>query len=46
MQLDSHHRFLKDWDVELIEMMKQTGAEKNQSLHHMQECTDQVRMSY
>ena len=28
MQLDSHHRFLQDWDVELIEMMKQTGSEK------------------
>ena len=22
LQLDSHHRFLQDWDVELIEMMK------------------------
>lgn len=28
MQLDSHHRFLQDWDVELIEMMKLTGVEK------------------
>jgi len=28
MQLDSHHRFLQDWDTELIEMMKQTGSEK------------------
>lgn len=28
MQLDSHHRFLQDWDVELIEMMKLTGSEK------------------
>jgi D-tyrosyl-tRNA(Tyr) deacylase len=28
LQLDSHHRFLQDWDVELIEMMKQTGSEK------------------
>ena len=28
MQLDSHHRFLQDWDVELIEMMKMTGSEK------------------
>jgi len=28
MQLDSHHRFLQDWDVELIHMMNQTGSEK------------------
>ena len=28
MQLDSHHRFLQDWDEELITMMKQTGSEK------------------
>lgn len=28
MQLDSHHRFLQDWDVELINMMEQTGSEK------------------
>jgi hypothetical protein len=28
MQLDSHHRFLQDWDVELIEMMKMTGSKK------------------
>jgi hypothetical protein len=28
LQLDSHHRFLQDWDEELIEMMKQTGSEK------------------
>ena len=28
MQLDSHHRFLQDWDVELIEMMNMTGSEK------------------
>ena len=28
LQLDSHHRFLQDWDVELIEMMKLTGSEK------------------
>jgi hypothetical protein len=27
-QLDSHHRFLQDWDVELIEMMNMTGSEK------------------
>jgi hypothetical protein len=28
MQLDSHHRFLQDWDVELIEMMKMVKSEK------------------
>ena len=28
LQLDSHHRFAEDWDVELIEMMKLTGAKK------------------
>jgi len=28
VQLDSHHRFLQDWDTELIEMMKMTGSEK------------------
>lgn len=28
MQIDSHHRFLQDWDVELIKMMKQTGSKK------------------
>jgi hypothetical protein len=28
MQLDSHHRFLQDWDEELIHMMEQTGSEK------------------
>jgi hypothetical protein len=28
MQLDSHHRFLQDWDIELIEMMNMTGSEK------------------
>jgi hypothetical protein len=28
LQLDSHHRFLQDWDEELIEMMKMTGSEK------------------
>lgn len=28
MQLDSHHRFLQDWDVELIHMMNQTGSKK------------------
>ena len=28
LQLDSHHRFLEDWDVELIEMMRLTGSEK------------------
>lgn len=28
LQLDSHHRMLQDWDVELIEMMKLTGSSK------------------
>jgi hypothetical protein len=28
MQLDSHHRFLQDWDEHLIEMMKLTGSKK------------------
>jgi hypothetical protein len=28
LQLDSHHRFLQDWDEELIEMMRLTGSEK------------------
>lgn len=28
IQLDSHHRFLQDWDVELIEMMNITGSKK------------------
>jgi hypothetical protein len=28
MQLDSHHRFLQDWDDELMHMMKLTGSEK------------------
>lgn len=28
MQLDSHHRFLQDWDEELIKMVIQTGSEK------------------
>jgi hypothetical protein len=28
LQLDSHHRFLQDWDVILIDMMKLTGSEK------------------
>jgi hypothetical protein len=28
MQLDSHHRFLQNWDVELINMMKLTGSKK------------------
>lgn len=28
LQLDSHHRFLQDWDVELINMMNLTGSEK------------------
>ena len=28
MQLDSHHRFLQDWDEELIEMMRLTESEK------------------
>ncbi len=28
MQLDSHHRFLQDWDEHLIKMMEQTGSKK------------------
>jgi hypothetical protein len=28
MQLDSHHRFLQDWDVELIDMMNMVESEK------------------
>jgi len=28
MQLDSHHRFLQDWDEVLIEMMDMTGSPK------------------
>ena len=28
LQLDSHHRFLQDWDVELIDMMNLTGSKK------------------
>jgi hypothetical protein len=28
LQLDSHHRFIKNWDVELMEMMKMTGSKK------------------
>jgi len=28
LQLDSHHRFLQDWDEILIEMMNLTGSEK------------------
>lgn len=28
LQIDSHHRFLENWDVELIEMMKMTESEK------------------
>jgi hypothetical protein len=28
MQLDSHHRFLQNWDEELIEMMDMTGSPK------------------
>lgn len=28
MQLDSHHRFLQDWDEILIDMMKMTGSPK------------------
>lgn len=28
LQLDSHHRFLQNWDEELIEMMKLTDSEK------------------
>ncbi|MCW0219432.1 MAG: UDP-N-acetylglucosamine-transferase [Prosthecobacter sp.] len=28
MQLDSHHRFVQDWDVKLIESMELTGSAK------------------
>jgi hypothetical protein len=28
MQLDSHHRFVQDWDEILIDMMNMTGSEK------------------
>jgi hypothetical protein len=28
LQLDSHHRFIYNWDTELLEMMKQTGSNK------------------
>ena len=28
LQLDSHHRFIQDWDIILIDMMKLTGSEK------------------
>lgn len=28
LQLDSHHRFIQDWDAELIQMMKLTGSDK------------------
>ena len=28
LQLDSHHRFLQNWDEELIEMMRLTGSSK------------------
>lgn len=28
LQIDSHHRFLQDWDIELLEMMKLTGSKK------------------
>ena len=28
LQLDSHHRFLQNWDDELLEMMKLTGSPK------------------
>ena len=28
MQIDSHHRFLQDWDEKLIEMMELTGSPK------------------
>jgi hypothetical protein len=28
LQIDSHHRFLQDWDEELIEMMEMTRSEK------------------
>jgi hypothetical protein len=28
MQIDSHHRFIQDWDEEMIEMLKLTGSPK------------------
>jgi hypothetical protein len=28
LQIDSHHRFIENWDEELIEMMRLTGSEK------------------
>jgi hypothetical protein len=28
MQIDSHHRFVKNWDVEMIKMLKSTGSKK------------------
>jgi hypothetical protein len=28
LQLDSHHRFIENWDQELINMMKQTNSDK------------------
>jgi hypothetical protein len=28
LQIDSHHRFAKDWDIEIIEMWKQCGHPK------------------
>jgi len=28
MQIDSHHRFVQDWDEEMIEMLKLTGSPK------------------
>ncbi len=28
LQLDSHHRFIQNWDEELIEMVKLTGSDK------------------
>jgi len=28
LQIDSHHRFVQDWDEELIQMMELTGASK------------------
>lgn len=28
LQIDSHHRFIQNWDEELIEMMKLTGSKK------------------
>lgn len=28
LQLDSHHRFIQDWDIKLLEMVKLTGSPK------------------